>query len=664
MTTSAGQHQTNPNEVSTYSYDQTYDTIHNITRKNQVHQFKNSTQPDTTYDYTFTYPASGSARPHGAVSIGPYDILHDANGNLTRQTRVGTSDIVHYVYDEENRLACVHKGAQVPPNPSCNEQGVAPLEFIYDHAGVRKRKDASSPTFYPNQFLTDIGGGAGGQFKHIFLGLTRILTMTVIPPPDKQQWYYHADHLGSTSIVSNEKGQLAEHTHYFPYGEVWLQERPSTPVPYLFSSKEFDPETGLYDFGSRYLNPRLALWMTTDPALGDYLSGKGIQTPPNLALYGYSFNNPATFWDPDGAEPQYCTPDNPRGDPPPPTVFVSAHHPRAAADNRWGNSMGIWFLGPPLGGFPALIDLLGGSEKSVEAAGQASFGLLGARGASRGSAEATMAAARRGPRQSFPSGAQDGSGRPLSSSQYSVWFELKLRRGTYTRSDEHHIQQANRGLHREFQRSPDFAAAMESAYPGITAHVAPGPQGAHSRDRFPGLSWHHHPLPRRGILQGVPTPQHRAPGPVQSCSILKGRVDASIGAGAAEEDRIEKLMSIEIGQFKPLREVLQELADAKEEEIVGWLFLPRGEQWTLQTRAILLRLEDVPPEMEDVEDASIPELAKKEKLQLVLQALDVKDVIINAQLQKPDIGLDGIFSAFLYYVDHDAFKDLFSSNDN
>jgi uncharacterized protein RhaS with RHS repeats len=131
---------------------------------------------------------------------------------------------------------------------------VAPLEIIYDHAGVRKRKDSSQPTFYPNQYLTDIGGGAGGQFKHIFLGSLRILTMKVIPPPDKQQWYYHPDHLGSTSIVTNENGQLAEHTHYFPYGEVWLQERSSTPVPYLFSAKEFDPETGLYDFGARYLN--------------------------------------------------------------------------------------------------------------------------------------------------------------------------------------------------------------------------------------------------------------------------------------------------------------------------------------------------------------------------------------------------------------------------
>ena len=162
----------------------------------------------------------------------------------------------------------MHKGTQVPPNPSCNEQGVAPLEIIYDHAGVRKRKDSSQPTFYPNQFLTDIGGGAGGQFKHIFLGAMRILTMKVIPPPDKQQWYYHPDHLGSTSIVTSENGQLAEHTHYFPYGEVWLQERPSTPVPYLFSVEGIRPR-------DRPLRLRLQIPQPAPRPVDDHRSGVG-----------------------------------------------------------------------------------------------------------------------------------------------------------------------------------------------------------------------------------------------------------------------------------------------------------------------------------------------------------------------------------------------------
>jgi hypothetical protein len=37
-------------------------------------------------------------------------------------------------------------------------------------------KAAASPTIYPNQYYTDFGGGAGNQFKHIFIGSERILT--------------------------------------------------------------------------------------------------------------------------------------------------------------------------------------------------------------------------------------------------------------------------------------------------------------------------------------------------------------------------------------------------------------------------------------------------------------------------------------------------------
>ena len=171
-------------------------------------------------------------------------------------------------------------------------------KFVYDHASVRKIKSAASPTIYPNQYYTDFGGGAGNQFKHIFLGETRILTKKARIAPDRQHWYYHPDHLGSTDMVTNENGQLTEHTHYFPFGEVWLDERPaSLPTPYLFTAKEFDPETGLYDFGARYLDPRFSKWMSTDPA--DRI-GAGA---PIIALnrYQYGLHNPARYFDPNGA---------------------------------------------------------------------------------------------------------------------------------------------------------------------------------------------------------------------------------------------------------------------------------------------------------------------------------------------------------------------------
>jgi hypothetical protein len=124
---------------------------------------------------------------------------------------------------------------------------------------VRKIKAAASPTIYPNQYYTDFGGGAGNQFKHIFIGSERILTKKARVAPDRQHWYYHPDHLGSTSMVTDEKANLIDHIHYFPFGEVWVEERPaSLPADYFFTAKEFDPETGFYNFGARYLDPRFS----------------------------------------------------------------------------------------------------------------------------------------------------------------------------------------------------------------------------------------------------------------------------------------------------------------------------------------------------------------------------------------------------------------------
>jgi hypothetical protein len=34
-------------------------------------------------------------------------------------------------------------------------------------------------------------------------------------------WYYHADHLGSSSVVTDRDGDFYEQIEYFPYGETW-----------------------------------------------------------------------------------------------------------------------------------------------------------------------------------------------------------------------------------------------------------------------------------------------------------------------------------------------------------------------------------------------------------------------------------------------------------
>jgi RHS repeat-associated protein len=119
-------------------------------------------------------------------------------------------------------------------------------------------------------------------------------------------YYYHPDHLGSTSWVTDQQGRVHEHVEYFPYGEVWRDQRydddgaPVRAPNYLFSGKELDEETGLGYFGARYYDPRKARWVSADPFREQW--GKE-PIPPLLSVYGYSYHSPLVMKDPDGRLP-------------------------------------------------------------------------------------------------------------------------------------------------------------------------------------------------------------------------------------------------------------------------------------------------------------------------------------------------------------------------
>ena len=109
---------------------------------------------------------------------------------------------------------------------------------------------------------------------------------------ERMQFYYHPDHLGSSSYITNLDGEVMQHIEYVPYGEVFIEERNNTwNTPYLFNAKEFDEETGMYYYGARYYDPRLSLWMSTDPLQEKY---------QNISTYCYAANNPIKFIDSDG----------------------------------------------------------------------------------------------------------------------------------------------------------------------------------------------------------------------------------------------------------------------------------------------------------------------------------------------------------------------------
>src|SRR5574344_838971 len=105
-------------------------------------------------------------------------------------------------------------------------------------------------------------------------------------------YYFHSDHLGSTSYITDRKSNITQYDAYLPYGELLVDEHSSSEdMSYKFNGKELDEETGLYYYGARYMNPVASIWYGVDPMAEDYAY---------ISAYLYCHSNPVILIDPDG----------------------------------------------------------------------------------------------------------------------------------------------------------------------------------------------------------------------------------------------------------------------------------------------------------------------------------------------------------------------------
>ena len=112
----------------------------------------------------------------------------------------------------------------------------------------------------------------------------------------EETFFYHSDHLGSTSYITDNHANITQYDAYLPYGELLVDEHSSSEeLPYKFNGKQFDEETGLYYYGARYLNPVTSLWYGVDPLAEKYVSTGG---------YVYTLDNPVKLSDIEGLYPK------------------------------------------------------------------------------------------------------------------------------------------------------------------------------------------------------------------------------------------------------------------------------------------------------------------------------------------------------------------------
>jgi RHS repeat-associated protein len=73
--------------------------------------------------------------------------------------------------------------------------------------------------------------------------------------------HYHGDHLGGTTVLTAQDGSVATEIAYDPWGV----EIVGASEAYAFTGKEYEPDTGLYDFDARVYDPVLGRFLSPDP---------------------------------------------------------------------------------------------------------------------------------------------------------------------------------------------------------------------------------------------------------------------------------------------------------------------------------------------------------------------------------------------------------------
>jgi RHS repeat-associated protein len=123
----------------------------------------------------------------------------------------------------------------------------------------------------------DLSGTLGGAG-----GISGILAD--FRPQTSDLRFFHADAMGNVVLTTDSSGDITSTHRYTPFGRP-ITSTGSYQPRFGFSSKEYDPETGLNNFGYRSLVVNQGRWLNRDP-LGEV---------GGLNLYGFVSNN-GLFW--------------------------------------------------------------------------------------------------------------------------------------------------------------------------------------------------------------------------------------------------------------------------------------------------------------------------------------------------------------------------------
>ncbi len=119
--------------------------------------------------------------------------------------------------------------------------------------------------------------------------------------PSGAVYYFFDDHLGNTRVATNATGGVVDDMDPYPHGGSRVISYTSND-PYLFTDKEYDPESYTHYFGARHYSISAGRFLQPDPLM----ASARISNPQTWNRYSYVLNNPLRWIDPDGMKEEDC----------------------------------------------------------------------------------------------------------------------------------------------------------------------------------------------------------------------------------------------------------------------------------------------------------------------------------------------------------------------